>query len=143
MNEAELKSRLMEYLRRSFPGYVIFRHEDKITSGIPDISVTGSELTTWMEVKYANPKFASKGIQELTMLRLSLASSAFYVVYYEKNKERRTYIVEPQDIGRSIDLWTNSTEGFDHSWVVAFIKERHNDYQQQRHIRGSTSDSRE
>lgn len=127
MNERILKAALMKELRSSLPHFVAIRHEDKLTSGIPDISVSGNKKTTWIEVKYGDPSFASKGIQELTLSRLSRAAhDAFYVVFIlDKLKDKWTYIVAPQDIGKKPSDWPLFSRGFDHAFIIEYIKEKH------------------
>lgn len=125
MTEAILKSQLMKVLRPALPGFVCIRHEDRITSGIPDISITGNKRTTWVEVKFADPKFASKGIQELTALRLALAGHCVYVVYYADKFEQVTYIIKPCDIGKERQTWFHKAPGFNHQFVIDYIKEEH------------------
>ena len=126
MTEATLKSALVKDLRYFLPGYVILRHEDRITHGIPDITVTGSGKTTWIEAKFANPKFQSRGIQELTLSRLALAGSAFYIVWsLDKFGDRLTYIVSPKDIGKPMDEWENVSSGIDHKFVIDHIRRTH------------------
>jgi len=126
MTEAVLKSELVKQARESLPKFVIQRHEDRITHGVPDISVDGNKVGSWIEVKFANPTFKTRGIQELTMSRLSRATHAYYVVYADVKGVRRTYIVEPEKIGSPMDEWGTYTTGFDHKWVVEYIKEVHN-----------------
>jgi len=116
INEANLKGELCKYIRDN-SRFVVIRHEDHLTHGIPDISVTGNKKTVWIEVKFGDPKFESRGIQELTMKRLALAGLAFYVVYYQQLNERRVYIVHPNDIGKDFSEWSDFVPGFDHSWV--------------------------
>jgi hypothetical protein len=125
VTEASLKSAFCQQARAELKGFVVIRHEDRFTHGIPDTSVTGRKKTSWWEAKYANPHFQSKGIQELTMLRLGVAGFAFYVLYYEKGEIRRTYIVDPPDIGKDVNSWTRYADGFNHKWVIEFIKEVH------------------
>ena len=97
-----------------------------MSHGMPDISVTGNGTTTWIEAKFANPKFDSKGIQELTMRRLASTSHAFYVVWrMAKNGEVSTHIVTPNDIGTDPDEWTDFTNGIDHIFVIDRLKEIH------------------
>jgi len=128
MNEAKLKSALMTHLRTPgvLPvGFVPLRHEDRITAGHPDISVTGHGWTTWLEGKHANPAIRSRGIQELTMLRLGRAGRAFYVIYYEHDKDiKETLIVHPS----KMDSWKETPHraaGFNHRYVASFIKQTH------------------
>lgn len=119
MNERELKSSLMKKLRASFPRYVAFRHEDRLSSGHPDISITGNKITIWIECKYGASQFAHKGIQDLTMLRLSQEGYAFHLVWIQQNDGHRyTYIVNPKDIGKSRDTWVPVRLGFDHDFVI-------------------------
>jgi len=125
MNESQLKGVLVKELRL-IPGFVVIPHQERFSHGIPDLSVTGHKITSWLEIKHANPGFAFKGIQELTMLRLALAGNAFYVVYYQsKLDERRTYIVSPNEIGKPMSTWINFVEGFDHRFVVRRIQHDH------------------
>jgi hypothetical protein len=60
VNEAYLKGRLVRILREELPGAVVFRHEDKFTPGVPDISVTWHGRTRWIEVKYDRPRSPAK-----------------------------------------------------------------------------------
>src|SRR5580765_1410320 len=117
MTEANLKSALARLLREEFPGYTIFRHEDRHLFGVPDFSVTGEWITSWWEGKHANPGFTSQGIQELTMLRLAKHSHARYIIWYENNGAKRTLLVHPQEMKE----WQSAKEqvrGFNHRWVV-------------------------
>jgi len=78
--------------------------------------------TIWIEVKYADPDFDTKGIQELTMLRLRRAAyTAFYVIY-RQTEEQRTYIVYPEHIGEDFDNHQVSAPGFNHDWVIEYVK---------------------
>jgi len=125
MNELSLVKDLVKLIRFHLPGFVVFRIEDKVTSGIPDIIITGNKKTSFIECKFANPDFKSKGIQELNMNRLALAGFAFYVVYHIGHTERWTYIVNPRDIGKSFDNWPLMSNGFSHKFVIDYIKEIH------------------
>lgn len=121
--EAVLKSELMKLGRLRLPHYVFERHEDKLTSGIPDMSVDGNHTTTWWEFKMANPEFASTGIQELTMIRKSDASHyAAYVIYDVVGNQ--TLIVHPRLI-RNWRTTDHRVKGIDHEWVIAFIRKIH------------------
>ena len=124
MTEATLKGALVKAIRERMPGIVVFRHEDHFTSGIPDLSITWRGKTSWWEVKFANPRFASKGIQELTMLRLSNVGIANYLIYRLLNEHKTVHIVSPQNL-RVWEALGPSTMGFDHQWVIDRIKEIH------------------
>lgn len=131
MNEKEkaenkLKATLIEKGRVRLRGWTIFPHQDVITHGIPDISWSGNKLTSWTEVKHATPDFKARGIQELNLLRLSAQGLwARYVVYYEANGDKRTYIVHPQDIGKPMGSWLDFKFGHDHDWVIEEIRKAH------------------
>lgn len=125
INEASLKSTLVKIARAELYGYVIERHEDRFTHGIPDICITGNHKNTRWEAKHANPGFKVKGVQELTMSRLDLANHARFIVYYEKDGNRFTYIVHPKEIGHDRTTWKEWTYGFNHNWVVSKIREAH------------------
>jgi hypothetical protein len=121
--ETLLKSKLVQAFVRRLPNYVFIRHEDVRRSGIPDASVTGDNMTSWMEVKHATPSFEWKGVQHDTMMRLSAEGWAYYVVYWEYNGRKKTLIVHPNDIA-TLDTQFQ-VEGFDHDWVVDFFHTVH------------------
>lgn len=125
MKESDLKRPLVKLLREVYPNFIIWRIEDPTTSGIPDIIVVGNKISSYWEVKRANPHFKSKGVQELTMLRLARHGLAFYIVYYEHAAEKRTYIVDPKDVGKPILDWSDFVIGFDHHWIAKRIGDVH------------------
>lgn len=126
MNEADCKGSFVKALREALPHFVVFRHEDHFTHGLPDISVTGNGRTSWIEAKYANPSFKSKGIQNLNMRRLAKAGIAFYVVFwYNVKVGKRTYVVSPENLDDPPETWDIYVEGFDYKWLVEVVKQTH------------------
>ena len=122
--EANLKAALMRALRDVLPDFVHQRHEDRFSSGWPDISVSGYGRTSFWEVKHADPRFSSNGLQELTCLRLALASfHCRYIVYHENHGIKRTLIVHPNHIGDLLPEF--SCAGFNHTWLVEQIRKVH------------------
>lgn len=123
--ETPLKAALMKVMRTELPRFVVMRHEDRWTSGIPDFSVDGAGRTSWYEVKHADPEFDSEGIQELTCLRLAVASYCRYVIYYENKDgaEKRTMIVHPKHLHALIP--EASVPGYSHAFVAAYIRRVH------------------
>lgn len=121
MNEATLVSSLTHLLRKELTYSVVFKHRDESTSGMPDISVTWHGKTTWLEVKFLNPKLIDRGIQKLTMLKLAKAGSAFYVLY--DNTINVTCVVQPKNLESMVAEFV--CDGFDHLMVVDFIKRIH------------------
>lgn len=96
-SEATLKAQLMSHLRHTLPGAVCFRHEDKMTHGIPDISVTIFGRTVWFEAKrIVNGELHETGIQNLTMLRLAGAGEAWFVYWVKADSSWTTAIVHPK-----------------------------------------------
>lgn len=131
MTEATLKGKLLEKARSLAPEFVWIRHEDRFTSGIPDLSAAGLGYASWWEIKYANPNFLSNGAQELMLLRLSNAMGrTFYIVYCDigavpSMNYRHIRIVTPKQFPRWDEEATHIITGFHHEDVVAFVKETH------------------
>lgn len=123
MTEAFLLSNLLNKLRATLPRAVVIKHCDRMTSGVPDFSVTMNGRTSWWETKYACPSFKSQGIQELTLLRLATAGYARYIVWEEKKGIRQTLIVHPRNI-QELKLEARC-EGFNYMWVVEQIVKAH------------------
>ena len=91
MNEAVIVGNIIQHLtvalgRRA----VILKHNDRVTAGVPDISVTCGGRTTWLEVKllrdWDEPLGALKkkfnALQLATMRLLAENGRALYVVAY-------------------------------------------------------------
>ena len=126
MNEAQLKSALGVACAEVMPGCVYQRHENRpgIRKGQPDASVVWGGATTWLEVKYANPKCKVYDIQVVECRRLARQGECLFVVYQEatRTRERETFLVHPEDIVFP-ERWTRKAQGFDHRWVASMIKE--------------------
>jgi hypothetical protein len=50
MTESKWTSQFVKSLRQH-PGFVVLKHSDRFTAGVPDISVTYRDRTLWLEVK--------------------------------------------------------------------------------------------
>lgn len=92
--EGALNRDLGVALEQELLSAVVLKIADRITSGIPDISVNWQEAHVWIETKLANPSFVSKGIQERMMRRLGSQGEAWYVIYDAK-PTKSVYIVSP------------------------------------------------
>jgi hypothetical protein len=125
MNETTIVSRAVSVMKAELKSFVVFKHADRFRSGIPDVSVSGNGFTSWWEFKYADPDFDSRGIQELTMLRLDHASYARYVIFCE-DKVRQVLIVEPSKIGTWGTEYELRISRFDYGLVAAHIHSIHN-----------------
>lgn len=124
MTEAKLQARLLRALRTKFLNFVVFKHSELISTGVPDISVNGRGQTTWLEVKVGRPGFNAKGLQTEVLLRLERAGCRiFYVVYREGRAGRSTEVWRPRDLTTGEAL--RSAPGFDHGLVVDFLEHEH------------------
>jgi hypothetical protein len=126
-HESDLKSPLVRELRHTLPYFVIQRHEDVRTCGIPDLSVTGHKKTTWWEIKNAIPDYPSYGLQELTCQRLEAHGYCRYIIYWEVGGQKRTLIVSPArlKVPKAFDTPEAECPGHDHKWVTQFIERVH------------------
>ena len=124
MDESRLKSDLVIVLRRELRRAMVLRHENRpgISVGSPDLSNTWQKITTWLEIKYANPAVKKREAQHLVCQALAREGYCYYVIYYEatKTSERRTVIIHPDhlDIGEP----RVETAGFSHLFVAGFIR---------------------
>ena len=144
MKEKDLKDGLVARIRGEMLWSVVIRHEDKGTAGIPDISVTATKRTTWIEVKHANPGLSGKGIQNILCCRLDDVGHCVYVVYEERRGIRRTLILNPHSLreGKIGELGPRERmiTGFSHDFVVSYLKETH-DYIKSFRVPGVPRDS--
>lgn len=88
-NEAQVVGEAVKGLKARLPGAVIFKHSDLRTAGIPDLSISYSSKTMWVEVKHLRSgklpdlKKAFSGVQLATMVILSRQLvMAYYLVAY-------------------------------------------------------------
>lgn len=81
--ESQLKSELGEAIKKLESRAVWLRHEDKISAGIPDISITTAGRTLWVEAKRSDMdgRWKTRGIQHLTCKRLADVGLCYYVIY--------------------------------------------------------------
>jgi hypothetical protein len=124
MNESMLTNQLLELARRDLRGLVVFKHPADFIAGIPDTSWSLNRITTWLEIKWANPEVKDRGIQRITMRELSRVAPAYYVIY--RANPLTTLIVHPDDRTQ----WKTCkpvrvADGISHRLVVDFIRETH------------------
>ena len=127
-DEAGFKHKLKQAVDAALPKFLVLSYVESI-NGLPDWSVTGNGLTSWIEFKHATPAFTSRGIQVLTCRRLAAAGRCRYVVFWEnKNGDKRTCIVHPLTVA----FGNNPTispelfcEGHSNEFVIDFIKKMH------------------
>lgn len=126
MNEAELKSKFVKLARKELVGSVIIRHEDKITSGVPDISLTWDQRrTAWLEGKYARePLITGKKLQVIFGQKLEHQGFARFIVWEDfGNDVLRTCIVKPSQIARDRTYAVEEYAiGIDHQFLVEYLR---------------------
>jgi hypothetical protein len=101
MNEAQVTSQLLSFLREKLRGLII-KHSDLSTIGVPDFSVTSGGLTQWVEVKlvkFKRPKlFDLRKIvdfgkpQSRTMGLLDLHGRSYYIIFLTDSEQWWTYV---------------------------------------------------
>jgi hypothetical protein len=80
VTEASLKRGLVAAIKDAMPGAVVFRHEDKFTGGIPDLSVTWNGRTVWIEVKRAGEPVTA--LQRVTLARIRAQRVPAFLLRY-------------------------------------------------------------
>ena len=97
MNEKQFSTNLVKQFGLMRPRGVLFKHADLCTKGIPDVSLTYSGQTLWLELKVLrrdakklcpvqlNRKEFSR-LQLLIMTRLDLKRNALYIVRFAPDK---------------------------------------------------------
>lgn len=112
-NEIKITPKLVKFLNSHLPSsYVVRKHNDRITSGDPDISITGDGKTTWWEVKWANPKVEwANELQRIKCVKLAAAGYCRLLVFCAKD-EGSTHIVHPENC--LLDGRFQSERIFDH-----------------------------
>lgn len=137
MTEASVTQGLLSHLKQALPGAVIFKLSDRLTKGVPDISVAWNGYTTWLEVKLLRrgesleSRLLDPGdsLQRVRMKQLHQQSGgrAWYVVYDSRDTRRkRVAIYAPHAVDREesleFDNCTALVNGFDHQAVVRLIE---------------------
>jgi hypothetical protein len=129
VTEQTIKRALMTAIKTLTPEAVAIRHEDKFSAGIPDLSYSLNGRTTWWEVKYADPRLVSQGVQRHLCSRLDAASLCRYIIYQQgiaKKRPRAIRVVRPDDL----DCWNVAgdevtTGSFQPRDLVAYIARVH------------------
>jgi hypothetical protein len=55
MTERDVVKKIKQHLEKKLPGVVVFKIQDYMTAGIPDLAVSYNDRITWIEVKYLRP----------------------------------------------------------------------------------------
>lgn len=96
-------------------GFKAFKHCDKVTVGVPDISASRDHVTWWIEAKlqevdeftaFVNwKKILTKKhepVQLANMVSLERAARAIYLLFQVKNKQHHVYVESPARVAWSI-----------------------------------------
>jgi hypothetical protein len=127
VSETTHTSKLVEVLRRGIPYGTTFKHADRFTHGVPDISHTAFGFTSWWEVKLADPTFDCPGIQELTLKRLAKNSFHARVIIFREDP-KGTFIVHPDHIHEWDSVWEHYFPGYAYVNIYEIIKYIHASY---------------
>jgi hypothetical protein len=125
--EKRLQAQLSSFFKHKMPAAVVYRHEGQRVAGLPDMSVTWNNHTSWLELKHAvNGHIRTREVQKVRMHDLARATSRFwYVVYYEDKNGKRTYILRPEELfGSNYQLGTpeeRTSPGHDHMLVLRHV----------------------
>lgn len=91
MTEAQLTKKLIDYVRKELPQAVVFKHNDRVTTGIPDLSITCGGRTLWVEVKREG-NWPPSALQQEIVKRLQKAGTAVYAYFYRVGAKWRMQI---------------------------------------------------
>jgi len=124
LNEASLSRDLVETLGAYLQGSVVFKHNEQVTGGLPDLSVTFRGSTVWLEVKFiVCGEIIDRDLQWITARKLAKHGKCFYVLYVMDEGAKSIWIVAPKDL----DEWANKRvkyiDGHDHMGVAKFVEE--------------------
>lgn len=111
MTEAQLVARVVKYLRTRFREAVVFKHNDRITAGVPDISITRRPRVTWLEAKMFRTAHPAESeikkhftpLQFERMKQLNNLRHGYYVVGYHDAEQRPRFTVTNPEFAR--EFW--------------------------------------
>lgn len=95
MTESQLTGKLIKFVRVKRPDAVVFKHSDRTTVGVPDMSITCCGLTRWYEVK-VEPNWPPTKIQVATMAKIQRASGGdgHYLRFFKHNGRWRMAVID-------------------------------------------------
>lgn len=128
MTEATLTQDMMGMMRAEMRHAVVLKIAEQTRHGIPDVSCTWRDVSSWWEVKFYNEEpFDSPALQQVTCRQLRQQGICFYVIYELRKGVKRTYIVNPWQLATWFDS-PDFSEGWAHGWVAQFIRHQHTLY---------------
>jgi hypothetical protein len=112
MNEADFKARSAVCLRTLAPQSLVIRHEDKLLSGLPDLSFSFVGITTWWEFKVIRAGDGAEPfrprVQVVTALRLDRAGTLCRYIAWRLDADDQPYdavLLHPRHV------WLHLVEG--------------------------------
>lgn len=81
-HETEFQSELVRLSKTVLPDFIVLQHRNPAEAGTPDLSMTGLGRTGWYELKCSRkpPTLRTRGVQDVTMARLSTRGLARYII---------------------------------------------------------------
>lgn len=154
MKETAADDKARDAMRKELTGPLrIYKHNDRGTKGMPDMTVTWSLATSWLEFKMLqgdeNVHNELDPLQLVELVRLERAGGRAWVIAYRKptrTQEGYLTIYQPtalmnnqqpvakewsthENVLRDLRLFgVVKFRGFDHAAVVALIKATHGTY---------------
>ena len=130
VTETTVRRALMKAFQQHLPEALTLRHEDQFTAGIPDLSVHLNNLTSWWEIKYANPLCHTTKIQQYMCEQLNTRGFLCQFIVFRRGCAdkwpRQIRVCSPRDyphwkqLGRVV-----SSGSFDYQALCRYIKEKH------------------
>lgn len=120
MTEAKLTRTFLARWRERYPHAVVFKINDRTTSGIPDAAITMGGRTAWIEFK--RDAHTLTALQRTTLLKLDQASEgrAFLVVFDTRRKQITVYDLAATSAAATYRTFPNRDEAI--SYLVAQVE---------------------
>lgn len=126
MNEHEITKKLRAAIEKIMPlSASVLRHVDMTQTGIPDLSYSHNDKTTWFEIKYIGPdgKLKQSELQRRKILNLSRGAKIRYIVFLCSGiVEFRQVVGMPESFARQLE---NSKLSFPYEQIAREILRQH------------------
>jgi len=110
VTESEYTRKLVKKLRRRLPKSVIFKFNDRLTGGIPDLSVTLNGLTTWLEAKHLKDQYVSSNQLYGMIVEVKPARDVPRLQWENLWRLRRGYLIVYTSYGHAVTQVRGSRE---------------------------------
>lgn len=132
MTEKDLTATCRRELQQGLAGALVLKHNDRMTSGIPDVSVSWKNATTWLEFKIHSVKWRPGQLE--TCVQLERQTQRCWIVVYDRwdttiyRPSRWPVEVDCSVFFHSGELWgcgAVKLGGHNHKAIVQLVKETH------------------